>query len=152
MIDSKTPKALLLILILALAGAVVVAGCGGGGSSSASESTAEEAPPAAEEEPAEEEPAEEAEEEPAEEEAAGQGGGGGEGKTIFTSNCASCHTLKAAGTSGEVGPNLDELEPDKATVEKQVTNGGGGMPAFGGTLTPAEIEEVAEFVSTEAGK
>ena len=146
MLDSKTPKALILILILALAGAVAVAGCGGGDSSSAPESTAEEAPPAAEEEPAEEEPAEEAEEEPAGQE------GGGEGKTIFTSNCASCHTLKAAGTTGEVGPNLDELEPDKATVEKQVTDGGGGMPAFGGTLSPEEIEEVATFVSTEAGK
>ena len=78
--------------------------------------------------------------------------GGGEGKAIFTSTCASCHTLKAAGASGEVGPNLDELMPDDATVEKQVTNGGGGMPAFGGTLTPEEIEEVAAFVSTEAGK
>ena len=54
----------------------------------------------------------------------GSGGGerrlGGEGKTIFTTNCGSCHTLKAAGTSGEVGPNLDELKPDEATVEKQV--------------------------------
>jgi len=135
MFDSKTPKA--LILILALAGAVVVVGCGGGSSSSTPESTAEETPPPAEEE--------------AEEEPAGQEGGG-EGKTIFTSNCASCHTLKAAGTTGEVGPNLDELEPDKATVEKQVTNGGGGMPAFGGTLSPEEIKEVAAFVSTEAGK
>ena len=137
MFDSKTPKA--LILILALAGAVVVVGCGGGNSSSTPESTAEETRPPAEEEGAEEEPA-------------GQEGGGGEGKTIFTSNCASCHTLKAAETSGEVGPNLDELEPDMATVEKQVTNGGGVMPAFGGTLSPEEIKEVAAFVSTEAGK
>lgn len=147
MTDSKVPKALILFVILALAGAVVVAGCGGGGSSSAPESTAEEAPPPAEEEPAEEEPAEEANEE-----SAGQENGGGEGKAIFSSNCASCHTLKAAGATGEVGPNLDELGPDEATVEKQVTNGGGGMPAFGGTLSPEEIKEVAAFVSTEAGK
>jgi cytochrome c6 len=147
MIDSKTPKALILFVILALAAAVVVAGCGGGDSST-SASTVEEstAPPAEEENGAEEEPAE------AEEAGGGEAGAGGEGKTIFTSNCASCHTLKAAGASGQVGPNLDELEPDMATVEKQVTNGGGGMPAFGSTLSPAEIKEVASYVSTEAGK
>jgi cytochrome c6 len=146
---SKTPKALLLLLLLALAGAVVVSGCGGGDSSTSATTTEEAAPPA------EEEPAEEAEEEPAEEEPA-EGGGeaaaGGEGKTIFSSNCASCHTLKAAGATGEVGPNLDELEPDEATVEKQVINGGGGMPAFKGTLDSGEIKEVAAYVSSEAGK
>jgi mono/diheme cytochrome c family protein len=155
MTDSKVPKALILFVILALAGAVVVAGCGGGGSSSAPESTAEEAPPPAEEEePAEEEPAEEEPAEEANEESAGQENGGGEGKTIFSSTCASCHTLKAAGASGEVGPNLDELEPDEATVEQQVINGGGGMPAFGkeGALTPEEIKEVSAYVSAEAGK
>jgi mono/diheme cytochrome c family protein len=74
-----------------------------------------------------------------------------EGKTIFTTNCASCHTLKEAGTSGEVGPNLDELEPDMATVEHQVTNGGGGMPAFKGQLSGEEIKSVATYVSAVAG-
>jgi len=154
---SKTPKALILFVILALAGAMVVAGCGGGDSTTSPTTVEETAPPAEEEK---EEPVEEAEEEPAEEEPAeeepAEGGGeaaaGGEGKTVFTSNCASCHTLKAAGATGEVGPNLDELGPDEATVEKQVINGGGGMPAFGGTLTPEEIKEVAAYVSTEAGK
>ena len=140
MIDSKTPKVLILFVILALAAAVVVAGCGGGGSSTSGSTVEESTAPAAEEEPAETEGA------------GGEAATGGEGKTIFTSNCASCHTLKAAGASGQVGPNLDELEPDDATVEKQVTNGGGGMPAFGGTLSPAEIKEVAAFVSSEAGK
>jgi mono/diheme cytochrome c family protein len=160
---SKAPKALILLVILALAGTVAVAGCGGGDSTTSETATEESAAPPAEEEGAEEEPAEEAEEEePAEEkeeepaEGEAEGGGeaaaGGEGKTIFTTNCATCHTLKAAGASGEVGPNLDELEPDEATVEKQVTNGGGGMPAFGGTLSPGEIKEVAAYVSTEAGK
>ncbi|HEY2714798.1 MAG TPA: cytochrome c [Solirubrobacterales bacterium] len=73
------------------------------------------------------------------------------GKTVFTTNCASCHTLSEAGTTGTVGPNLDELQPEKALVETQVTNGGGVMPAFGGTLSPEEIEDVAEYVSTVAG-
>jgi mono/diheme cytochrome c family protein len=85
------------------------------------------------------------------------GGGGGkaaapDGKQIFTSNCASCHTLKAAGASGTVGPNLDALKPAESKVETQVTNGGGVMPAFKSTLSPAEIKAVAQFVSSSAGK
>jgi len=77
---------------------------------------------------------------------------GPDGKTLFVSNCAGCHTLKAAGTSGNVGPNLDNLKPNLATVQKQVTNGGGGMPPFKGTLSPAEIKAIAQFVSSNAGK
>ena len=50
-----------------------------------------------------------------------------------------------------MGPNLDELMPDFALVVKQVTNGGGVMPAFGGTLSKAEIEAIAKYVSTVAG-
>lgn len=73
------------------------------------------------------------------------------GKTAFTTNCASCHTLSEAGTTGTVGPNLDELMPSQALVEKQVTNGGTVMPAFGETLSGKEIEEIAEYVSTVAG-
>lgn len=158
MSDAKTPKVLLLLLILALAGAVVVSGCGGGGSSSSSATTAEGAS-SNEEEAAEEKSEEgvggEAEEEPSEAEArSGEGSLAAEGKTVFTTTCGSCHTLKAAGTSGEVGPNLDELEPDLATVEHQVVNGGGGMPAFGkeGALDAKEIKAVATYVSTVAGQ
>ena len=71
---------------------------------------------------------------------------------LFDTNCGSCHTLKAVGTSGQVGPNLDNLKPDAATVDRQVTNGGGGMPAFKGQLSPAEIKTLADFVSAQAGK
>jgi outer membrane protein assembly factor BamB/cytochrome c553 len=74
------------------------------------------------------------------------------GEEVFASTCSSCHTLAAAGSKGTVGPNLDELKPEKSLVEKQVTNGGGGMPAFGSTLSKSEIESVAEFVSGAAGK
>jgi hypothetical protein len=42
----------------------------------------------------------------------------------------SCHTLAAAGATGTVGPNLDQLTPSQALVEHQVTNGGGGMPVL----------------------
>lgn len=74
------------------------------------------------------------------------------GGEVFESTCATCHTLAAAGTHGTVGPNLDELEPSQGLVEKQVTNGGGGMPAFGGSLSKEEIKNVATFVSHWAGK
>jgi len=75
-----------------------------------------------------------------------------QGRMLFGEHCGVCHTLAAAGTNGTVGPNLDELEPNKALVEKQVTNGGGGMPSFGSALSKEEIESVAEFVSGAAGK
>jgi mono/diheme cytochrome c family protein len=75
-----------------------------------------------------------------------------DGKQIFSSNCATCHTLKAAGATGTVGPNLDQLKPSEPTVAHQVEVGGGAMPAFKGTLTPAEITAVAKFVSSSAGK
>ena len=85
-----------------------------------------------------------------------QGGGGTakpDGKAIFASaGCGSCHTLKAAGSKGNVGPNLDALKPSEPTVEKQVTNGGGGMPPFKGQLTAAQIKAVAAYVASTAGK
>jgi outer membrane protein assembly factor BamB/cytochrome c5 len=79
-------------------------------------------------------------------------GASASGKEVFSTICAACHTLAAAGAEGTTGPNLDELKPPKALTEKQVTNGGGGMPAFGGELSKEEITAVAEYVEKEAGK
>jgi mono/diheme cytochrome c family protein len=146
---------ILLVIVAALLGALVVAGCGGGSSSSSEATTTEEAEPetgggAAEEEPEAEEPAEE-EAETGGAEAGGESAAVAAGKTVFTANCGTCHTLNEAGTSGTVGPNLDELEPDMPTVEKQVETGGGGMPAFKGQLSAEEITDVATYVSTVAG-
>jgi mono/diheme cytochrome c family protein len=90
--------------------------------------------------------------------AAPSGGGGGkaaapDGKQVFASaGCGACHTLKAAGATGNVGPNLDQLKPAEPVVERQVTNGGAVMPPFKGKLSPAEIKAVAKFVSSVAGK
>ena len=86
--------------------------------------------------------------------AAGKGGATAapNGKAIFTANCASCHTLKDAGASGAVGPNLDQLKPPAAVVQHQVEVGGGAMPPFKGTLTPAEIAAVSKYVASVAGK
>jgi mono/diheme cytochrome c family protein len=83
----------------------------------------------------------------------GGGGGTAEGKQVFTSaGCGGCHTLKDAGSSGNVGPNLDQLKPSKETVAHQVEVGGGAMPAFKGQLSDAQIQAVAEYVSSVAGK
>jgi mono/diheme cytochrome c family protein len=75
-----------------------------------------------------------------------------EGMSVFNSTCASCHTLAAAGSTGTVGPNLDQLKPSDALVVHQVANGGGGMPAFGSSLSKTQIQSVALFVSSVAGK
>jgi cbb3-type cytochrome c oxidase subunit III len=75
------------------------------------------------------------------------------GKQVFASaGCGGCHTLKDAGTTGNVGPNLDQLKPSKARVVRQVTNGGAVMPAFKNSLSKAQIEAVAAYVSSVAGK
>jgi mono/diheme cytochrome c family protein len=84
-------------------------------------------------------------------------GGGGSaapnGKQVFeTAGCSGCHTLKDAGATGTVGPNLDQLKPPEAIVERQVINGGGAMPSFKNTLSPAQIKAVATYVSSVAGK
>jgi cbb3-type cytochrome c oxidase subunit III len=77
---------------------------------------------------------------------------GTNGKDIFKSQCASCHTLADAGATGTVGPNLDQLKPPFAIVQNQVIHGGGVMPAFKGKLTDAQIKAVATYVSQNAGK
>ena len=73
------------------------------------------------------------------------------GKVVFLANCAGCHTLSDAGTTGTVGPNLDEASPSEAKVATQVTNGGGAMPPFKGTLSEQQIADVAAYVSAVAG-
>jgi cytochrome c553 len=75
------------------------------------------------------------------------------GKEVFlgASACGGCHTLADAGTSGTVGPNLDESMPDYELALDRVTNGQGGMPSFSSTLTEQQIADVAAYVSSAAG-
>ena len=75
-----------------------------------------------------------------------------DGKSIFTANCGSCHTLSDAGTSGAVGPNLDESRPPTELVVDRVTNGQGAMPSFKDSLDADQIQAVAEYVAGAAGK
>jgi mono/diheme cytochrome c family protein len=74
------------------------------------------------------------------------GGGGDDPKSVFSSNCGSCHVLQDAGTSGTVGPSLDEAKPAFEAAFTQIKNGGGGMPAFGGQLTDEQIRALARYI------
>ncbi|MBO6492169.1 MAG: cytochrome c [Pelagibacteraceae bacterium] len=65
--------------------------------------------------------------------------------------CGMCHALQAAGSEGQIGPNLDQLRPSIPQVIWAVTNGIGVMPPFEGTLSSEEIEAVAYFISASAG-
>jgi mono/diheme cytochrome c family protein len=83
----------------------------------------------------------------------GSSGANAAGAKVFAdAGCKNCHTLKAAGANGSVGPNLDQLQPSEKLVIKQVNTGGGVMPSFKGKLTPQQITAVAKYVSSVAGK
>ena len=60
--------------------------------------------------------------------------------------CGTCHTLKAAESSGDIGPNLDMLKPKIAQTILAVTNGIGVMPPWKDILTIEEIEAVAYYI------
>ncbi|HEX4525477.1 MAG TPA: cytochrome c [Gaiellaceae bacterium] len=69
------------------------------------------------------------------------------GQAVFeTTGCGGCHTLKAAGATGTVGPNLDQLKPPLARIVLQVNQGGGPMPAYKGQLTDQQIQDVSAYV------
>jgi mono/diheme cytochrome c family protein len=83
------------------------------------------------------------------------------GKALFVRSglfCASCHTLKAAGSTGRDGQNLDQAKPGYATIVELVTKGRNpsrrwptGMPGYGGPhgeLTKGDIQDLAAFVYT----
>jgi mono/diheme cytochrome c family protein len=70
------------------------------------------------------------------------------GKTLYASaGCGGCHTFSAAGSTGTVGPSLDDSDMDFDAAFQQIENGGGGMPAFGDRLSDQEIADVAAFVT-----
>jgi mono/diheme cytochrome c family protein len=76
------------------------------------------------------------------------------GKAIFTgaSGCVGCHTLADAGSTGTVGPNLDDAMPSFDLAYDRVTNGQGVMPSFKTSLTDQQRADVAAYVSSVAGK
>ena len=74
------------------------------------------------------------------------------GKDIFLNagNCATCHSLKDAGSNAMVGPNLNQIRPDIGRVKNAVLNGIGVMPAYQGILSGEEIDAVSHYVSVSA--
>jgi len=66
--------------------------------------------------------------------------------------CGMCHTLQAAGSEGQNGPNLDQLKPTISQVTYVVTNGIGVMQAWEGILTAEEIEAVAYYIFKSTNK
>jgi mono/diheme cytochrome c family protein len=89
---------------------------------------------------------------------------GGE-KLFVSSGCSSCHTFKAAGAKGTIGPSLDTVKLTMAQIVTQITNGGYAvvskavkskykfpMAAFKGRLTTAQIASVAAFVFADRNK
>jgi mono/diheme cytochrome c family protein len=82
-------------------------------------------------------------------EASGGGGNAELGAAVFGENCSTCHG--ATGLGGNGGPDLTTMplaQTEEGTIQ-QVTNGGGGMPPFGGVLSEEEIENVAAYVVQE---
>lgn len=124
----------LALALATLALTALLAACGNQEIRTATPETVEGTPPAAEQPPAEEPPAEAPAGDPA------------AGREIFTANCGSCHTLADAGTSGAIGPNLDDSQPAYELAIDRVTNGSGAMPPFAGVLSDEDIQNVAAYV------
>ena len=74
------------------------------------------------------------------------------GEAVFASaGCGGCHTLAAAGATGNVGPNLDESKPPVDLVVSRVTDGAGVMPPFKDSLDDQQIADVAAYVVQSTG-
>ena len=92
---------------------------------------------------------EESSSEEAEPGATAAGGDPEAGAAVFSENCSTCHG--ATGHGGNGGPDLTTMplaQSEEGAIQ-QVTNGGGGMPAFKGVLSEEEIENVAAYVAQE---
>jgi mono/diheme cytochrome c family protein len=69
------------------------------------------------------------------------------GRDLFNSySCNQCHTLSDAGSSGSIGPILDNPNLTREQIVNRVTNGSGPMPSFGGQLSEAEIGTLADYI------
>jgi mono/diheme cytochrome c family protein len=72
-------------------------------------------------------------------------------RAYVKAGCGGCHTFAAAHSTGTIGPRLDGLGADEATIESIVRDGKGGMPGFKDQLSDAEIRAVGQYV-VSAGK
>ena len=76
------------------------------------------------------------------------------GLEVYNNNaqCGVCHALQAAGSDGQIGPDLDLLKSQIPQIISAVTNGIGVMPPWEGILTYEEIEAVAYYVFNSTNK
>jgi len=82
------------------------------------------------------------------------------GRDLFVAHCGACHTLDAAGTVGNVGPNLGDISITEQDVLAAIRTGGGRhakgqetgpsgtMPA--NIVTGKDAQDVAAFVAANA--
>ena len=121
--------AVLLVLLVAFGGG---AACGGGEEASPTPETVEGTLP--------------------ETQAAGPAGNAEAGADIYAAQgCGGCHTFQAAGSTGTIGPNLDQSSATMEQARAQIANGGGGMPAFKDKISEQEIADVAAYVVEQRG-
>lgn len=73
--------------------------------------------------------------------------GPADGAALYASNCASCHGSDGGGGAGPAlgGGAVVEAYPDAADQVVVITDGRGGMPAFGDRLTAEEIQAVTDY-------
>ncbi len=75
-----------------------------------------------------------------------------EGALVFQNKqCRNCHSIGGAG--GMRGPALDDIASrmTEDQIIRQVLQGGGNMPAYGNSLTPAETTALVHFLLTLHG-
>ena len=72
------------------------------------------------------------------------------GRELFSRKCGICHTMADARTEGTLGPDLDQLQPGKERVLRQIQDGGGAMPAD--LVEGQDAEDVAAYVAEVAGR
>ena len=128
-------RSLAVCLAVGLISVGIAAGCGGDDDSdTAAQETATEGAPLS---PEQDQPLSAAEE---------------HGRDLFIERCGSCHTLDAAGTVGEIGPNLGDISVTEADVVRAIMIGGrgsGNMPQ--NLVTGKDAQDVAAFVAANAG-
>jgi mono/diheme cytochrome c family protein len=129
-------------LVALLFSTVLIAGCGGSGSDTVEQQTATAGAP---ESPNAEQPLSPAEV---------------HGRDLFVQHCGSCHTFDAAGTVGQIGPNLGDISVNEADVLHAIRTGGGrhakgqetgpsgNMPR--NLVTGKDAQDVAAFVAANA--
>ncbi|QKS46585.1 cytochrome c [Paenibacillus cellulosilyticus] len=68
-------------------------------------------------------------------------------ETVYKANCISCH---ATDLSGGVGPNLQKVggKLSVADITTRIDEGGGGMPAFKGTISDTDIANLAGWLGS----